>query len=388
MKIFFYCQHVLGIGHFFRSFEIAKALSPHDVLFVEGGEPFQNISSPPHVHRLFLPPLMMDEAFEQFTLEGEELLNVQNERKEKLIQAYEEFSPDVLIIELFPFGRKKFSFELIPLLESVKTKSPKTLTVCSLRDILVEKKDRDSYESRVLKVLNEYFDLLLIHSDERIAKLEESFSMSSQIRIPVYYTGFVARKSFRSRIPGMPHARRKIVVSTGGGKVGYELIEAAILAMFGIDNSHLIMEIYTGLFMDESKKQNLEAMARLDGRIQLKPFAPNFIEVLSQSDISISMAGYNTVMDLISTGTYGILYPFKQNREQRLRAERLAKFGNFVVIDEARPEVLRREIQRALDYTSTVSSKKAFFADLNLNGAQKTKEILEQELQRRILSIH
>jgi predicted glycosyltransferase len=331
---------------------------------------------------------MMDEAFEQFTLEGEELLNVQNERKEKLIQAYEEFSPDVLIIELFPFGRKKFSFELIPLLESVKTKSPKTLTVCSLRDILVEKKDRDSYESRVLKGLNEYFDLLLIHSDERIAKLEESFSMSSQIRIPVYYTGFVARKSFRSRIPGMPHARRKIVVSTGGGKVGYELIEAAILAMFGIDNSHLIMEIYTGLFMDESKKQNLEAMARLDGRIQLKPFAPNFIEVLSQSDISISMAGYNTVMDLISTGTYGILYPFKQNREQRLRAERLAKFGNFVVIDEARPEVLRREIQRALDYTSTVSSKKAFFADLNLNGAQKTKEILEQELQRRILSIH
>jgi predicted glycosyltransferase len=388
MKVFFYCQHILGIGHFFRSFEIARALSPHEVLFVEGGEPFQNIPSPPHVRRFFLPPLMMDEAFERFNLEGDELVSVQNERKEKLLRAYDEFSPDVVIIELFPFGRKKFSFELIPLLERIRTGSPKTLTVCSLRDILVEKKDRESYELRVTKILNKYFDLVLIHSDERIFTLEESFFRSDDIKIPVYYTGFVARSSSRPGSPGTHDGRRKIVVSTGGGKVGSELIEAAILAILEVPDSSLIMEVYVGPFMEDSRRRELEAIAREDERIQFKPFAPDFIDVLSQADISISMAGYNTVMDLICTGTYGILYPFKRNREQQLRAERLARFGRFVVINEAKPEIIRREIQRGLDQVSHITSKKELPDAINLNGAQRTKEILEAELQKRILSVH
>ncbi len=36
MKILVYCQHVLGVGHFFRTLEICRALAGHDVVLVSG----------------------------------------------------------------------------------------------------------------------------------------------------------------------------------------------------------------------------------------------------------------------------------------------------------------------------------------------------------------
>ena len=48
MKIVFYCQHVLGIGHFFRSLEICRALHRHRVILVTGG-PAIGIEPPGHV---------------------------------------------------------------------------------------------------------------------------------------------------------------------------------------------------------------------------------------------------------------------------------------------------------------------------------------------------
>lgn len=387
MKILFYCQHVLGIGHFFRSFEIAKSLAPHQVLFVEGGQPLIDIPFPSHIRRLLLPPLMMNETFEKFNVEGEELLRVQKSRRDELLKAYRDFLPDVIIIELFPFGRKKFSFELIPLLEKTERDSKKVIVVCSLRDILVEKADKDRHELWVLQNLNRFFDLLLIHADERITRLEESFSRVDQILIPIYYTGFVARKPAKAKIEkcdGRTH--RKIVVSTGGGKVGSELIEAAILALRKIRSTSLEMEIYIGPFMESSTKDHLLSIARDDERIRFRPFALDFLEVLLKADISISMAGYNTMMDLLSTGTYGILYPFKQNREQSLRAERLAKFGNFVVINDATPEVVAQEIETALKVVSSPIGQLKH--SLNLRGAEETRKLLEEILVQRNFSIH
>ena len=48
MKILLYCQHVLGIGHLFRTLEIARALKEHHVTLVLGG-PRASTSLPNHV---------------------------------------------------------------------------------------------------------------------------------------------------------------------------------------------------------------------------------------------------------------------------------------------------------------------------------------------------
>ena len=141
MKVVFYCQHVLGIGHFFRTHEICEKLKDHDVILVSGGDR-PDIPLPGHVRELRLPGLMMDENFKNmFSKEkGEHIDAVKEKRQKMLFRLFEETSPDVFMIELYPFGRKAFRFEIDPILEGIRDSSLRPCrVVCSLRDVLVEK---------------------------------------------------------------------------------------------------------------------------------------------------------------------------------------------------------------------------------------------------------
>ena len=62
MKIIQYCQHVLGIGHLFRSLEISRAFSDHEVILVSGGPPVET-RLPRHVTEFRLPELQMNREF-------------------------------------------------------------------------------------------------------------------------------------------------------------------------------------------------------------------------------------------------------------------------------------------------------------------------------------
>src|SRR5262249_49557193 len=69
---------------------------------------------------------------------SDSLSEIQARRKDLLRAAFDSFAPDILLIELFPFGRKKFNFELLPLLAHARATRPATKIVCSLRDIGAE----------------------------------------------------------------------------------------------------------------------------------------------------------------------------------------------------------------------------------------------------------
>ncbi len=96
MKIMLYSQHILGIGHFFRSMEIARALHGHEVLFVEGGDPLPGFAAPPHVRRFMLPPLMMDAEFKSMEVREGSIEGIKAARAKLLIEAFRDFAPQVL----------------------------------------------------------------------------------------------------------------------------------------------------------------------------------------------------------------------------------------------------------------------------------------------------
>src|SRR5271167_1214156 len=123
-RVMFYCQHVLGMGHLVRSAEIVSTLSrDFKVLFATGGEPTPGFSLPDHIERLQLQPLKTDPEFKSLQVCDPALGLEQTKalRHEQLLRSFDSFQPDVLLTELFPFGRKQFSFELIPLLEHARS---------------------------------------------------------------------------------------------------------------------------------------------------------------------------------------------------------------------------------------------------------------------------
>ena len=375
MKILYYCQHVLGIGHYFRSLEICKALSGHDVILVTGGSRVP-ARRPSHVREIHLPELMMNEEFSLlYSPEGgKSVAQVKQERKELLFQLFQAESPDWFIVELYPFGRKAFRFEIDPILEGIRRgELPPCRVVCSLRDILVEKKDPAAYETGVIAILNRYFDALLIHADPQVLKLDETFPRLAEIAVPIVYTGYVtpkpapgARARLRRQL-GIGRDEILIVASAGGGSVGNTLLEAALEAFrFMKIDEPVYLHVFTGPFLSEEAFERLGRIA--DRRIQIFRFTSNFLSYLSGADLSVSMAGYNTCMNIAAARVPALVWPFPQNREQGLCAMRLAELGILQVLSEEdlHPPRLCDIMRRGI----TLRSRSV--AGIDLNGAENT----------------
>lgn len=389
MKIFQYCQHVLGIGHLFRSLEICKALERHEVVLVTGG-PQIDTPLPAHVREVRLPGLMMDGDFKSLfvTEEGRSVDQVKGERQRLLMDIFEREAPDLFIVELYPFGRKALSFELDPILKGIRGRDlPPSRVVCSLRDILVEKKDPVSYEKRVLSVLNSYFDALLVHADPSLIKLDETFSRTGDITIPIVYTGYVTPKpppNIRIRLRrqlGIGESDVLVVASAGGGKVGYHLLEAVVRAFRFIETGNILhLYVFAGPFMGEEEFDRLKSLSSKTTRVFR--FTPDFLSYLAAADLSVSMAGYNTCMNILASQVSAVVWPFSQNREQRLRAEGLARLGLVEVLDndDLPPARLAAIMSRALSQWSRSP------IGVDLDGAPNTARWLEScmESSRRL----
>jgi predicted glycosyltransferase len=380
MKIFFYCQHVLGIGHLFRSLEISKALSGHEVVLITGGRQIP-IDLPGHVSAFYLPELQMDSDFSELLSSNQQVSvdHVKEQRKQQFLALFERENPDVFLVELYPFGRKAFRFELDPVIEAIsENKFAPCKVVCSVRDILVEKEDQHRHEDRALNTLNRYFDAVLVHSDPDLIRFEETFFRFDDIKIPVVYTGFVAqhcpacaRNRIRKQL-GLNEAHNLIVASAGGGSVGAALLESVVKAFQRLSGGGAnYLRIYTGPYIAQKDFESLKR--RAGRRVTVEKFSTDFISYLAAADLSISMAGYNTSMNILSSRVRALVWPFSQNQEQTMRAGRLAALGALEVIDQRdlSPQRLGRKIDRSLSQRSTPSFS------VNIEGAANTARWLE-----------
>ena len=75
--------------------------------------------------------------------------------------------------------------------------------------------------------------------------------------------------------------------------------------------------------------------------------------MLRRCRVSVSQAGYNTILNILAARVPAVVVPFASEREteQRLRAERLAARGVLELVDEAglTPDLLSRAIERAIE---------------------------------------
>ncbi|MGD2100392.1 MAG: glycosyltransferase [Desulfobacterales bacterium] len=374
------------MGHLFRSLELARALSDHQVILIAGGREV-DIELPEHVTLVRLPGLYMDEQFTTLMAEdaNQSVEFIQHQRKVILMSLFQEHRPDVFMIELYPFGRTVFGIELQPLLDWIHMgRFGDTKVVCSLRDILVEKRKQEFYEERVINMLHTYFDLLLIHSDDQLLTLDETFSRMNDIQIPVVYTGFVAPKAdpaaglrLRQEL-GMGPAEKLVVVSAGGGRSGYALLDCILDAYPSMKQTDSIrIELFAGPFRDPDEFENLAAKA-ING-IRIRHYTRRFLDYLSAADLSISLAGYNTCMNLIAARVPALVYPYSKQQEQPLRVAKIDKLIPMKILrdKDIEPQRISHYIHELL-----LESRPAEPAPVNLDGAVHTARYLETWLGR------
>jgi len=195
VKTLIWCQHSIGVGHLVRAMQIAEAMSIEgSVELICGGAIPPEMVCPKGVHLHQLEPVFMRRDAHLLRPASPTFDQVTMQRRMQQIMAIAVLSvPDVLIIEMFPFGRKKLADEVIALIDYVRRRFG-TRIVCSVRDVLVtSRRDQARFELVALRRLNKLFDLLLIHGDPSLIRLQESLASFDAIDIPWRYTGYIAR---------------------------------------------------------------------------------------------------------------------------------------------------------------------------------------------------
>lgn len=334
-----YCQHSLGLGHLVRSFALAEALAERFVVtMLSGGVVPPWLNAPAGVEVVELPPLGADVDGQLVSRDPlGEVGEVMVLRKQLILETFHASDPDVLLVELFPFGRKKFAGELLPLLRAAHARSEPSLVACSLRDILVgSRRDQERHDERASRLANRYFDAVLVHSDPRLARLEESFRPRTPMRVPVRYTGFVV--SQRPPATEVDRNERPVVVSAGGGLVGARLFHAAVEAhRLGWEATRTPTTIVAGPFLPEADWRSLQRHARGVSGLELRRSVPDLRSLLASASASVSQCGYNTALDLLDAKVPALVVPFAEGREdeQLRRARRLARLGAVRMLDPA-----------------------------------------------------
>lgn len=347
-RVFLYVQHLLGIGHLRRGATLARVLaaSGFDVLLVSGGAPTDGLAlEGVRFHQL--PPLRAADAGlkDLARLDGTPLDDAfRADRTQRLVALFQSESPDVLMTEQFPFGRTQLRFELLPLLEAAQDQPSSPWIVSSVRDVM----RRSASPARVEEMVAtfEAFDTLLIHADPALVRFEESFPAWDEVKARALYTGYVAETE---ESPPSDVGKGEVIVSAGGGAVGAPLLHAALKARPMTPLADRRWRLLVGPNVPAADQAVLAEAATAG--IVVEPVRGDFPALLRNAALSISQAGYNTVIETLCHADRAVLVPFGTAREteQADRARLLAARGMVASVppDSLSPETLAAAVAAA-----------------------------------------
>ncbi len=351
-SVFLYVQHLLGIGHLKRAAVLARALAVQGltVTLASGGPAVPGISSA-GVRLVQLPPASAaDLSFKVLLDETGRPVDEawKRARSAALLEAWRAAAPRVLMLELYPFGRRQMRFELLPLLEAAQAASPRPSVVCSVRDILGGQRSRERHEE-TLRLVERFFDHVLVHGDPGVIGFETSFPDAARIAGRTAYTGYVVDAA----PPAGAAGRGEVIVSAGGGAVGARLLEAALQAR-PLCHFRKLSAHANGVAVERSR--------------------PDFTTLLANCALSISQAGYNTLLETVQARARAVVVPFAggNETEQSLRAHCFARRGLLEVLEE--PALSASALAAAIDRAARAPQPSP--GAIDLDGARKSAALV------------
>ncbi|UIJ72043.1 glycosyltransferase family protein [Aurantimonas sp. HBX-1] len=376
MRVLFHVQHLLGVGHLRRAELLVAAMAERGmaVTVALGGMP---VAEMPFAGAEIaqLPPTRLDGANFKilYDADGNPITDAwRDARRDSLLGLYERLQPDIVLLEMFPFGRWRFRFELEPLLARAALDRPRVRCVASVRDILVETKHPER-AVRGAEIARDHLDAVLVHSDPSLFTFAETYPHAAALADRTHYTGYVTEAADRRR--GEPTG--EVIVSAGGGAAAGSLMATAMDARPRTPLADRVWRFFTGPRCPDDVFAALRA--RADARTIVERFDPQFQQRLDGCALSISQAGYNTVMNLLRAEAPAVVVPYAEGdeTEQEYRARRLEALGLLSVVPETAlsPATLTAAIGAAL--AGSAAARPSIDLDGAANAARMLAELAE-----------
>lgn len=364
-RVLVYSHDTFGLGNIRRMLAISRhlleSMSNLSILLVTGSPVIHSLRLPDELDYIKLPCLTRTGRGE-YTAKylSSSLEEVVRLRSELILSAARHFHPDLLLVDKKPLGVKR---ELVSTFDFLKTERPRTRTMLILRDVLDRPQAIVSNWTRNghYEAIKTLYDRVLILGQREIYDPILEYDFPAEMIDKVEFCGYIGKevspehaREVRESL-GIEAGERLILVTPGGGEDGYRVIDnylPAIAQMAG--GGALKTVIVSGPEMPDDQRERLRQRAAAQPGIVFLEFAGDLVGLMAACDAVISMAGYNTICEILSLRKKAIVIPrVRPTEEQWIRAERMAHLGLFTVIhpDELNPSLLARELEKLLATT-------------------------------------
>jgi predicted glycosyltransferase len=386
-NILMYSHDTYGLGHVRRTMAIASHLRQPgvNILILTGSPIVGRFSFPEQIDFVRIPGMIKKTNDEYLPLSIHINPRHAMEIRQRIITATAKaFRPHLFIVDKEPLGLKR---EVLPTLEWIRHNRPKTRTILGLRDIMDDAATvRQDWGSKgVYDILENLYSELWVYGQRELYDPLCEYAIPETIWPKTHFTGYIPRQTpgaesvqrvRREHLACNGHDEEKLVVVTaGGGGDGYPLMDT-FLAALEERPAPFRSVLITGPFMPDAERKALTRRARLLG-VRTHHFFRHMERIFAAADLVVSMAGYNTVCEILSQGTVALLVPRETpRREQSIRAEILSRrhLAEYIPWNALCPRLMRQKIELLLEQSEPYREAMAGFA---LTGLRRIRARLK-----------
>lgn len=379
-----YSHDTFGLGHLRRCRTIAHALVEDyrglDILIISGATIAGAFDYRARVDFVKIPSVIKLRNGEYTSVERHHALDETLKMRQSIIRhTAETFQPDIFIVDKEPLGLRG---EVEDTLSYLKTRG--TTLVLGLREVMdaphlleAEWKRRDT-----LRKIGLLYDTIWVYGPPEFYDPLTGLDVPQNVRAKMKFVGFLQRSLSHDQISEHRPAGDYLLVTTGGGGDGSDLVHDVIHAyQQDPELTHKAL-VVLGPYMPAKKRQKLMKKSASIPHIQMIEFDNRMEELVAGARAVVAMGGYNTYCEILSFDKPALIVPRMRPREEQLiRARRAADLG---LIDMLLPE----EAEDATRFAAALKAlpgrprPSASNPDLRLDGLAHISEIVGDWLDR------
>ena len=350
-RVVMYSHDTIGLGHMRRNSAIAadlvRTIPGASVLMLVGCPAGMVFEPVPGVDYVKLPSLAKHARdrvhASALRVDTQTAIAIRRRIIEGVVEA---IRPDLFLVDHEPAGAMD---ELRPVLDRLR-QNPAVRTVLGLRDILDDpQRVRHKWiATGIDRLIGDAYDHVLVYGDPGFFPSVSAYGLERLKPGGVTQCGIVTRPAARPR-GGLPRRPGRVLVSGGGGRDAYPLVEAAIEAARAIPAARRPeVTVVLGPLMDAELRAAAHALGAGAG-IAVHDRVADMPALIGAADLLITMTGYNTINEALALGCPIVTVPrLGPSAEQRLRAEALEamNLGCYLRREALCPEALARFMTR------------------------------------------
>jgi predicted glycosyltransferase len=347
-RILIYSQDGFGLGHLRRNLniciQIKKRCPKASCLIIADSPVAPFFKLPSNCDFIKIPTIVkVDTGIwrpDRLPMSERELMAIRTDIIRNVTSSYQ---PDIFLVDHMPHGALG---ELAEPLQILKAQSPKTKVILGIRDILgaPEVIRRQWNSEGAFAAIAAYYDAVFIYGCTDVFDVIAQYDFPAALVDKARYCGYVCREDAGIALPiksqPQPAAENpgKFILVTGGGGADASFFMDQFIDAVRLLHPDLRFHalITTGPFMHKDQR------AHLRQKTQNLPIAVSWsgddsIRHLRRADLVISMAGYNTISEIMHFRKNAIVVPRAgPSAEQSIRSRLMSERGLFSTIHPTR----------------------------------------------------